>query len=111
MLAQILTNLLHERKVNKTAFAKYLGIHRTTLEGYLSGKTFMPSDKIVKTAKYFNVTVAYLFGEAKDVKQGGTDLKILLFKQQEQINKMSIQLEEQNKTINNIANILQKKIK
>ena len=63
MFSKILDNLLHERKVTKSAFCKYLGISRTTLDDYLNGITFMPGDKIEKTAAFFGVTVGYLFGE------------------------------------------------
>ena len=63
MLGTILNKLIEERGTSKTHLAKHLKISRSTLDDYINGKTYMPSDKIEKTAKYFNVSIAYLFGE------------------------------------------------
>ncbi len=51
----IISRLLHERKISKTEFANYLGIARSTLNDYLTGKTLMTTERIQQTAKFFNV--------------------------------------------------------
>ena len=89
MLGKNLEKLMTERKANKTAFCKYLEISRTTLHDYLNETTFMTSDKIVKTAVYFGVTVASLFGEDND---DYSLLREMLLTQQKQIAVMSQQI-------------------
>lgn len=68
-----LSYLLHQKKITKVELANHLEIARSTLDGYLNGKTFMPSDKIQMTARYLNVSVGYLFGET----DSGTSLQEL----------------------------------
>lgn len=94
MLGKNLEKLIQERKANKTAFCKYLEISRTTLQEYLSENTFMTSDKIVRTAVYFGVSVASLFGEVED---NYSSLRDMLVTQQRQINEMAEQLKQFNK--------------
>lgn len=89
MLGKNLEKLIQERKANKTAFCKYLEISRTTLQEYLSENTFMTSDKIVRTAVYFGVSVASLFGEVED---NYSSLRDMLVTQQRQINEMAEQM-------------------
>ena len=89
MLGKNLEKLIQERKANKTAFCKYLEISRTTLQEYLSENTFMTSDKIVRTAVYFGVSVASLFGEVED---NYSSLRDMLVTQQRKINEMAEQM-------------------
>lgn len=89
MLGKNLEKLIQERKANKTAFCKYMEISRTTLQEYLSENTFMTSDKIVRTAVYFGVSVASLFGEVED---NYSSLRDMLVTQQRQINEMAEQM-------------------
>lgn len=89
MLGKNLEKLIQERKANKTAFCKYLEISRTTLQEYLSENTFMTSDKIVRTAVYFGVSVASLFGEVED---NYSSLRDMLVTQQKQLNEMAEQM-------------------
>lgn len=63
MFGKNLEKLILDRKESKTKFSAYLGISRSTLDDYLNEVTFMPSDKIEKTAAYFKVTVGSIFGE------------------------------------------------
>jgi transcriptional regulator with XRE-family HTH domain len=89
MLGKNLEKLIRERKTNKTAFCKYLDISRTTLQEYLCENTHMTSDKIVKTAVYFGVSVASLFGEVED---NYSSLRDMLVLQQKQLNELNEQL-------------------
>ena len=57
MLGKNLDKLIRERKANKSDLCRYLEISRNTLQEYLSENTYMTSDKIVKTAVYFGVSV------------------------------------------------------
>lgn len=88
--------LIRIRKVSKLNFAAYLGIARTTLDDYLNGTTFMPSDKIEKTADYLNVSVGFLFGEVDDA---GEFIDKSLRRQVAELTK---QIKEQNKTLKEI---------
>ncbi|MDR0872816.1 MAG: helix-turn-helix domain-containing protein [Prevotellaceae bacterium] len=69
MINQTISDLLREQKKTKTDFADALGIARNTLNNYLSGETLMTSDKIIIAAKYFGVSVGYLFGEMPTEKE------------------------------------------
>lgn len=89
MLGKNLEILIRERKANKTAFCKYLEISRSTLHEYLNESSFMTSDKIAKTAVYFGVSVASLFGEVDDKYASLCDM---LVSQQRQINEITNQL-------------------
>lgn len=66
MFPENLRAIFDNRKVNKAKYCRHLGIARTTLDDYLSERSYMTSDKIEKTAEYFNVSVASLFGETVD---------------------------------------------
>lgn len=67
MLGKIIDNLIREHKTSKTKFSAYLGISRSTLDDYLNERTFMPSNLIEKTAAYFGVSIAFLFGETTEM--------------------------------------------
>ena len=86
MLGKNLETLIRERKANKSDLCRYLDISRNTLQEYLSENTFMTSDKIVKTAVYFGVSVASLFGEVED---NYSSLRDMLVVQQKQINEIN----------------------
>jgi transcriptional regulator with XRE-family HTH domain len=98
MFAKTLENLILTRKVSKITFSRYLGIARSTLDGYLSGSTFMPSDKIEKTAAYFKVSIGFLFGEVDE--EGEYIDKSL----RRQIADLTKQVKEQNKILTEITN-------
>ena len=91
MFSKMLSSLINERKVSKTDFALYLGISRSALNDYLNDKTFMTSDKIVKTATFFGVSVGYLFGESKET---DVSLREMMHGQQKQINDILLQLKD-----------------
>jgi transcriptional regulator with XRE-family HTH domain len=95
MFVENLKKLIKDRKVSKTNFAAYINTSRSTLDDYLNGTTFMPSDKIEKTAIYFNVTVGFLFGED----QSGQQIEQSL---QKQLSEMNKQLSAQTKLLNKI---------
>jgi transcriptional regulator with XRE-family HTH domain len=58
-----INELMESRGVRKTELSKYLNVARNTLDDYLVEKTYMTSDKIEKTAKFFEIPVGYFFGE------------------------------------------------
>jgi len=91
MFGKNLDKLIRSRKTNKTDLCKHLEISRTTLGDYLNERTFMPSDKIEKTATYFEVTVGSLFGESNDQ---DISLRDLLIDQQRQINEIMKQMKQ-----------------
>ncbi len=91
MLGKNLNKLIVDRKTNKTDFCRYLEISRTTLQEYLNENTFMTSDKIIKTAVFFGVSVASLFGEAED---NISSLRDMIVSQQRQINEINQQLKK-----------------
>ena len=91
MLGKNLDKIIRERKANKSDLCRYLEISRNTLQEYLSENTYMTSDKIVKTAVYFGVSVASLFGEVED---NYSSLRDMLVTQQKQINEMSEQIKQ-----------------
>jgi transcriptional regulator with XRE-family HTH domain len=95
MFGKNLEKIIRDRKTSKTNFAAYLGVSRSTLDDYLNEVTFMPSDKIEKTAIYFNVTVGFLFGED----QSGQQIEQSL---QKQLSEMNKQLSAQTKLLNKI---------
>jgi transcriptional regulator with XRE-family HTH domain len=97
MLGKILDKLIRDRKTSKTAFCQYLGVARSTLDDYLNEVTFMPSDKVEKTAAYFKVSVAFLFGEVNEV---GEYIDKPL---RRQIAELTKQLAEQNKLLKEIT--------
>jgi transcriptional regulator with XRE-family HTH domain len=55
--------LIEEKKVRKVELAKYLDVARNTLDDYLSGRTYMTTDKLSKLSKFFDVPVGYFFDD------------------------------------------------
>ena len=86
------SNLLHQSKITKTDMADHLGVARSTLDGYLNGRTPMPSDKLEKAASYLNVSVGYLFGET-DNKTSLQDLQYQLSKLTEKVDAIANSLQ------------------
>lgn len=87
-----LSNTLHQKKITKVDLANHLGISRSTLDGYLNGTRFMPSDKIELTARYLNVSVGYLFGE-KDSNTSLQELQNQLLKLAEKVDTIANSLQ------------------
>ncbi len=79
-LGQVVRQLMEEQNVKKTELANYLGIARNTLDDYLSGKTFMTSEKIEKVSIYFKKPISYLFGETNNEQENLT--KILEYEEE-----------------------------
>lgn len=96
MLTQTIIQLLSETGKTKTSLCNHLGIARTTLDDYLSGTTYMTSDKIEKAAEFFGVSVGYLFGEQSS-KTSLSEIKKLMKKQQELLNIIANSLQIVNK--------------
>lgn len=92
-----ISNLLIEKRQQKTKLAKHLGVARTTLDDYLNGITQMPADKLSACAEFFDVPVGRLFGEGT-VREN--NLAVILKKQQAELNRLSEKVEL-------IANLLQ----
>jgi len=67
----------------------------------------MPADKIQKTAAFFGVSVGYLFGEYSEASNEFNSLQELILKQQNQLKEIEKHIQEQSKTIENIAKSMQ----
>lgn len=88
MFGKNLEKIIRDQKTNKSALCRELNITRATLDRYLNGESFMPSDKIEITAKYLGVTVSQLFGENQRVGEE-LSLSTLIIDQQRQINEIN----------------------
>lgn len=63
IFARRLNNLIEEKNITNVSNASTeIGLDKETLGKYLVGETF-PGEKILKLAKYFNVSTSYLLGE------------------------------------------------
>lgn len=61
----ILRHLIKERKTTIKAVADYVGITRQAVSQYQDGSTQPNADTLIKISNYFNVSVDYLLGLAK----------------------------------------------
>ena len=68
-----------EMGITQNELGKIIGVGRTTVSEYESGKIVPKQDGLIKIAEYFNVSVDYLTGITDEEKQGKllkTDLNI-----------------------------------
>ena len=57
-----LKDLIGESDMKQKAVAKSLHMTESTLSNYVTGRTSIPADALVKFAEYFQVTTDYLLG-------------------------------------------------
>ena len=60
-------DLREDRDLNQTMVAKYLGMSQTGYSKYETGENDIPTDVLIKLARFYRTSIDYLFGE--------TDLK------------------------------------
>ena len=61
-------DLREDRDLNQTNMAKYLGMSQTGYSKYETGENDIPTDVLIKLARYHNTSIDYLLGET-DQKQ------------------------------------------
>ena len=67
--AQILKALMKEKKLTAGELAEYLGLARSSVSMYCTGKATPKADTIIKLANYFGVTCDYLLTGGKQESQ------------------------------------------
>lgn len=55
-------DLREDKDMNQTQLAKILNCSQRCISGYETGSRDIPTETIIKTAKFFNVTTDYLLG-------------------------------------------------
>lgn len=66
MFKERLQMLMNENNLTKTQLHKATGIPDTTINGWFRGQT-PGADKVIKLAKYFEVSTDYLLGLENDI--------------------------------------------
>ncbi|MBH0340069.1 XRE family transcriptional regulator [Bacillus thuringiensis] len=84
MFGQRLKDLRREKKLTQQDIADVLGIEKSNISRFESGKQSLSSENIIKTAKYFDVSVDYILGIS--------DYKTINKKKEEQIPKDVVEL-------------------
>ncbi|EEM44693.1 XRE family transcriptional regulator [Bacillus thuringiensis] len=84
MFGQRLKDLRREKKLTQQDIADVLGIEKSNISRFESGKQSLSSENIIKTAKYFDVSVDYILGIS--------DYKTINKKKEEQIPKDVVKL-------------------
>ena len=67
LFAERVDELIFEKNLKVTDFAKLSGISKSTVYEYLSGQKVPTLKNLIKIANYFNVSADYLLGLEKDV--------------------------------------------
>ena len=57
-----------DRDIKQKTMAELLKVHQTTYSDYELGKLNIPTDVLVKLAKYFDTSVDYLLGLTDEMK-------------------------------------------
>lgn len=89
MFHEILSSLIHERKVNKKDVAAYIGVARSTLNNVLEGRSYLNSRQIEKLAEFFDVPAGYFFTSKKEK----SSIMEILDQHQKQINELTKTIE------------------
>ena len=66
MVFENIRNLREDHDKIQTELADYLNVKQTTYSKYELGKINIPIDVFIKLADYYDVTIDYLVGRAKD---------------------------------------------
>ena len=93
--------LLEQKRIPLGRFAQLIGKNRNTVTNYLSGKTKIDVDTLIKIASVLGVPVSYFFGEGGSVVQanGGIaginhgHIDIRISEQQREIERLRSELE------------------
>ena len=70
MVFQNIRNLREDHDKIQTELAEYLNVKQTTYSKYELGKINIPIEVFIKLADYYDVTIDYLVGRAKEKKYG-----------------------------------------
>jgi len=67
-------DLREDRDLNQTTAAKYLGMSQTGYSKYETGENDIPTDVLIKLARFYRTSIDYLLGET-DLKDRYPDSK------------------------------------
>ncbi len=62
-------DLREDKELNQTQVAKYLGMSQTGYSKYETGENDLPTDILIKLARFYNTSVDYLLGETNEKKR------------------------------------------
>lgn len=60
---QRIRDLREDKDLNQTAVAKILGMSQTGYSKYETGENDLPTEVLIKLARFYNTSVDYLLGE------------------------------------------------
>lgn len=58
-----LRDLREDRDLNQTKIAEFLGMSQTGYSKYETGENDIPTDILIKLARFYNTSIDYLLGE------------------------------------------------
>ena len=62
-------DLREDRDLNQTAVARMLGMSQTGYSKYETGENDIPTNILIKLAKFYNTSIDYLLGETNNPKR------------------------------------------
>ena len=66
-------DLRQDRDLNQTQVAKMLGMSQTGYSKYETGENDIPTEILIKLARFYNTSVDYLLGETNCIKRYGEE--------------------------------------
>ena len=66
---QRLRNLREDKDMNQTQIAKMLAMSQTGYSKYETGENDIPTDVLIKLARFYNTSIDYLLGETDNPKR------------------------------------------
>ena len=64
-----LRDLREDKDLNQTQVAKMLGMSQTGYSKYETGENDVPTQILIKLARFYNTSIDYLLGETDEVKR------------------------------------------
>ncbi len=64
-----LRGLREDKDMNQTQIAKILGMSQTGYSKYETGENDIPTEILIKLARYYNTSIDYLLGETDNPKR------------------------------------------
>ncbi len=64
-----LRDLREDKDLNQTQIAKILGMSQTGYSKYETGENDIPTQVLIKLARYYNTSIDYLLGETDEMKR------------------------------------------
>ena len=62
-------DLREDRDINQTELAKILGMSQTGYSKYETGENDIPTEILIKLARFYDTSIDYLLGETDDPKR------------------------------------------